>query len=503
MEAIEKLKETALSVLPVAGMVVLLGLTTRSLPGLLLVWFSVGSILVVAGLSIFLLGVDLGISRLGERCGAALTERRNLKLMTAVAFLIGVVVTAAEPDIQVFASQVCAAFPQIGKLQVTAAISLGVGAFLALGVARTVLGISLKWTLVAGYAAVFAIMAVAPARFMGSAFDSSGATTGPLTVPFIMALGLGVSAVRGGKDSGFGLTGVASIGPLLAMLLLARFAERATAISSSIVDAANTANCEVATKVEYGLTGEVWRKAACDVVTSLLPLLSMTVVLQFALIRMSRRQFLRVVVGMVEAGLGLLLFFAGVGCGFMEAGLALGAALGARMTQVGWIAAVLAIAAAMGGAVVCAEPAVWALGDQVERVSGGMIRRKALLVFLASATALATALAALRAFFGFSLAWLLVPGYAGALAMMPFIRGNYTGMAFDSGGVASGPLTTTLILSFIAGIAQGSGNASDEFGVIALVAMMPLLAIQAMGMVIESRRAKVRDCEVAHQKESL
>ena len=488
MELAEKMKETALSVLPISAMVVALGLGVARLPGALLARFCLGSALVVIGLTLFRLGVEVGVSRLGERCGTALMERRNLSLMAGAAFVIGLVVTVAEPDIQVFASQVNGVFPELGRMAVIGAIALGVGAFLALGVARSVTGISLKWALAALYFVALGMMALVPGRFAGVAFDSGGATTGPLTVPFILALGLGVSAVRRGRDGGFGLTGIASIGPLIAMLVLCA---RAVSFRPPQMTTA-MGEVEAAAGVWAMVSG-----AAHDVAVSALPLYGLALVLQFFLIHMTRRQFLRVTVGFAEAAAGLFLFVLGVECGFTEAGRQLGLFLGWRIAfgWGGWLSATLGVAGVLGAAVVCAEPAVWVLGDQVERVSGGMVRRRALLVFLAAATAIAVALAVVRAAAGFSLAWLLVPGYLLALGMMPFCSGMFTGMAFDSGGVASGPLTTTLVLSFTLGVGEGCGRGGDAFGVIALVAMMPLIAIQAMGLVIEARRRRGKNGE--------
>ncbi len=481
MEISEKLKETALSVAPISTAVLALGLTVARMPLAFMAWFLAGSALVVAGLTVFLMGVELGVSRIGERCGAALTERRSLWLMVVAALLIGVTVTAAEPDIQVFADQVAQGFAGVGKAGIVASIAAGVGLFLACGILRMVVGVRLKVALGVGYAAILGMMALAPQPFVGVAFDAGGATTGPLTVPFIMALGLGVSTVRGGRDGGFGLTGIASVGPVAAMLAYAVITGGGTAAGASgAADGAHAA----------GLDLEALAGVAKEVLVSTIPLCAIAVVLQLFLLRMTRRQFARAMVGFALAAVGLFVFLSGVHCGFMDAGRAVGRALGERM-QVGgapWCAASSLAAFFLGAVVVCAEPAVWILGEQVERVSGGMIGRKALLVFLAAATAIAVAAACLRSAFGFPLWCLLVPGYLLALAMMPFTPGIFTGMAFDSGGVASGPLTTAFVLPFTVGVAEGCGRTGDTFGVIALVAMMPLVAIQAMGIAMEARR---------------
>lgn len=483
METLEKIKETALSVLPVSAMVLLAGMTFVKFPDGLLLWFALSTVLVIVGLAIFLMGVRLGASHVGERCGAALTGRRSVALLVGVAFVIGAAVTIAEPDIQVFGAEVSRSFANVMQLDIMLAIALGVAVCLALGVFRIISGIPLKWALFAMYLLALALMPFAPRYFIGVAFDAGGATTGPMTVPFILALGMGVSAVSGGKDGGFGLTGIASIGPLCAALAYSMLRH-----GLAPAEAAE----EVTAAAAFGISGAVLVKSLWDVVVSAAPLYALVLAMQPWLLKMTRRQLLRATTGFVQSALGLFIFLIGVRCGFTETGRLFGEALGARIASGSdaWFAATILLGIALGGVTVCAEPAVWVLGEQVEQVSGGLLRRKSLLVFLASATALAVALAILRAVFGFHIAWFVVPGYAVALLLLPFTPGIFSGIAFDSGGVASGPLTTTFVLSFTLGVASGYGNASDAFGVIALVAMMPLVAIQLMGLAMEKAKRR-------------
>lgn len=218
MNVINKLKETAVSVFPVMAIVLLLGLTVVPLDKYLLIRFVFGGILLILGLTIFLVGIDLGIQPMGERCGAELTRKRSLSLLLICAFVIGFIVTAAEPDIQVFGSQVRGLFSFVNKNVFTFVIAAGVGIFITIGLLRTVLNISIKWVLFILYAILFGVMIFCPQSFIGIAFDSGGATTGPMTVPFIMAIGLGVSSVRSDDENSFGLTGICSIGPIMAVL---------------------------------------------------------------------------------------------------------------------------------------------------------------------------------------------------------------------------------------------------------------------------------------------
>lgn len=483
MNIVEKFKETAASVLPVAAIVLALGLTIVPLKASLLLWFIASSLFLVVGLTLFLLGVDMGISPVGERCGAALTEKRSLPILLFSALAIGFIVTIAEPDIQVFATQVKNVFSGVNGAHLTYAIAAGVGLFMAIGLLRTISRFSFKITVLVFYALLAGVACLAPKAFIGIAFDSGGATTGPMTVPFIMALGLGVSAVRSDKNGSFGLTGIVSIGPVLAVMIYSLFvnAEGGPNVAETSMHGG-----------AIGISASTMVHSVKEATTSILPLFLMTVVFQIFLFKMTKRQLVRVTIGFVYAFIGLCVFLVGVNGGFMQAGEALGGALG-DMVAIGgifWYGLMLATGLAFGAIIVCAEPAVWVLGEQVEEVTGGLIRRKSLLVFLSIGTALAIALAMIRAVTGFHIAWILIPGYLLAMALMPFCPTLFSGIAFDSGGVASGPLTSSFVLSFTLGAAAGGTGASDSFGVIALVAMMPLIAIQVMGIIFESKKRK-------------
>lgn len=486
MNILSKLKETAVSVLPVMLVVILLGTTAVPL-GAKTIWnFILGGFLLIVGLTIFLLGVDLGIQPMGERCGASLTKKRNLPLLLSVAFVIGFIVTAAEPDIQVFGDQVRGIFPVVNKLTITFVIAVGIGLFITIGLLRTVLNLSIKWTLFISYTILFAIAMFAPNAFIGIAFDSGGATTGPMTVPFIMALGLGVSSVRQDDDNSFGLTGICSIGPVMAVIIYSIILQN----SPEGITAANQINSEESQNIIE--LGEVIAHTIKESAISILPLLGLFLVFQFTLIKMTKRQVIRTLIGFAYAFVGLSVFLIGVNSGFMQAGAQLGSSLGnAAATKGGWWFVLLIMTGLIFGAIiVCAEPAVWVLSEQVENVSGGTIKRKVLLVFLSVGTAIAIGLALWRSVAGFNLKWILIPGYIIAMILMIFCPSLFSGIAFDSGGVASGPLTSSFVLSFTLGAAASTSGADDSFGVIALVAMMPLIAIQIMGIIFKLKQNK-------------
>ena len=484
MNILHKFKETAVSVFPVMAIVFLLGLTIVPLELSLLLKFFVSGLLLIIGLTIFLLGVDLGIQPMGERCGAALTEKKSLPLLLVSAFIIGFIVTAAEPDIQVFGDQVRGVFPFVNKLAFTFVIAGGVGIFIMLGLLRTVVNLSLKWTLFISYTILFVVAFFAPDSFIAIGFDSGGATTGPMTVPFIMALGLGVSSVRAGKDNNsFGLTGVSSIGPVLAVVVYAIFMGPSTPSTGS-----GTAVATVTTVPDVGIIASALHES----LTSIAPLFCLFIIFQIFLLKMTVRQVIRMLIGFVYSFAGLAVFLGGVYGGFMQTGKQLGEAFGLLAFERGgiWFFMLILTGLILGAIIVCAEPAVWCLSEQVENVSGGTIKRKMLLVFLSVGTAIAIGLSMWRAISGFNIKWLLIPGYAVSMLLMFFSPELFTGIAFDSGGVASGPLTSTFVLSFALGAANSTSGSSDPFGVIALVAMMPLIAIQIMGIIYKIKTSR-------------
>ena len=488
MNILAKFKETAVSVLPVILIVLVLGLTVAPLEKIFLARFVLSGFFLIIGLTLFLLGVDLSIQPMGERAGAALTGKKSLVLLLTVAFVIGFIVTAAEPDIQVFGDQVKGVFPFVNKNIFTFAIATGVGLFIMIGLLRTVLNLSLKITILISYVILFAVSYFVPQAFLGIAFDSGGATTGPMTVPFIMSLGIGVARVMAGKDenSSFGLTGIASVGPVLAVLIYGTVTAALIAESGDAAAVNGTASSVAAVSVS-SLIKTVFHEA----IFSILPIFALFVIFQVWLFKMTARQVIRIVIGFVYAFAGLLVFLIGVNGGFSQAGAELGRILGQNALNFGgwWYALLIVTGLVLGAIIVCAEPAVWVLSEQVEQVSGGTIKRKMLLVFLSVGTAVAIAIAMWRAVSGFNLKAVLIPGYALAMILMIFCPALFSGIAFDSGGVASGPLTSTFVLSFTIGAAAGGDGGTDSFGVIALVAMMPLIAIQIMGIVFKIKQS--------------
>lgn len=507
MNLLEKFKETMASVLPIMAIVLLLGLTVAPLGGWLILRFIVGGILLIIGLTLFLLGVDIGILPIGERSGAALTAKRSLPLLLGAAFAIGFIVTIAEPDVQVLASQIQGVNASVNKWLLVCMIAVGIGLFVTLGLMRTVMNLSLKVMLIVCYVIVFILAFLCPSEFQGVAFDSGGATTGPMTVPFIMALGMGVAAVRssgkGSSDDSFGLTGVASVGPIAAVCvygIILRLTGNAGASQNAAAVEASGAVAEAAAEgaavAEQGLHVfiEILPSIFKEVALAMAPLLVLFVILQLFLLKMPPVQVRRLVKGQVYAFAGLVIFLTGVNGGFMPAGSKVGELLGQAASVNGgwWTVLFVTVGLIFGAVVVCAEPAVWVLTEQVENVSGGTIKRKVMLFTLSCGVAIAIGISMLRVLYRFSLWYILIPGYAIALLLTIWCPKLFVGIAYDSGGVASGPMTSTFILAFTLGASSASGGnpVTDAFGVIALVAMTPLLAIQILGLIYNRKNKK-------------
>ena len=470
---LEKIKESLSSVLPVTGIVILIHLLLSPMPGGTFALFLIGAVLLVLGMGLFTLGADLSMMPMGERVGAHLTKSKKLSILIPVCFLIGALITIAEPDLTVLAGQV----PTVPDAVLILTVAVGVGLFLVLALLRIIFRKSLQLLLFVFYGLVFVLAAFTPEEFLAAAFDSGGVTTGPITVPFIMALGIGVAAVRGGnsaQDDSFGLVTMCSIGPVLSMLLLGMFYNAGTGGHTS-VEAHNPTGIEEILK----LFGQAIPEYLADVALALLPVVLFFLVFQILFLRLSRKRLLKMGVGLLYTFVGLVLFLTGVNVGFLPAGYALGSRLGA--TAAGWI---IPIGMAMGFFVVMAEPAVHVLNKQVEEITVGAISQRAMLLSLSVGVAVSIGIAMLRVVAGVSIWYFLLGGYAVALGLSFFVPKVFTAVAFDSGGVASGPMTAAFMLPFAMGAcdALGGNILTDAFGLVAMVAMTPLITIQLLGV---------------------
>ena len=465
----EKVKESLSSVLPITLIVLVLSVTLVPMEIGTLALFLTGAVLLIVGMGFFQLGAEMSMTPLGEGVGKTLAKREKVLLVVLVAFALGTIITIAEPDLQVLANQVAS----IPNNVLIWTVAVGVGVFLALAVLRILFRVSLAKCLLAAYALLFVLTLFSPKEFLAVAFDAGGVTTGPITVPFIMALGVGVSAIRstqGHDDDSFGLVALCSVGPILMVLLLGIFYHPTDAAYSAVEIAPVVTTRDVARQFALGFPGY-----AEEVLLSILPIVAVFV--------------LRTGVGFLYTVIGLILFLTGVNVGFTPVGNLLGSGLAGSAYR--WV--LIPIGALIGYYIVKAEPAVQVLNKQVEDVTGGTVPQSMMNTALSIGVACAVMLSMVRVLTGISIYWILVPGYALALILARFVPSVFVGIAFDSGGVASGPMTSTFLLPLAMGActALGGNVVTDAFGVVALVALAPPVAIQIMGVLYVHRSKAV------------
>ncbi len=470
----EKVMEALSSVLPITAIVLFLSATVVPVPIGTLLLFLAGAVLLILGMGLFSLGADMAMMPMGEAMGARITRTRQIALVVLVFFAMGVIVTVAEPDLAVLARQV----PAIPDSVIIFTVAAGVGFFLVLAMLRTLFKIKLRYLLFASYLLVFAVALFAPKSFLAVAFDSGGVTTGPITVPFIMALGIGMASTRGDSSSqedSFGMVALSSIGPILTVLILGICYNPSSAEYTAVESPEITTSIQLARAFAQGVP-HYFR----EVLTSILPMAAVLVLLQLFTRAFRRRQLRRISVGLGYTFLGLILFLTGVNVGFMPAGYFLGSTL--AVSPAPWT--LILLGAVMGWYIVAAEPAVHVLNRQVEEVTSGAISQRAMQQSLSLGVAAAIGLSMARILWGIPLFWFILPGYAVALGLSALTPPIFTGIAFDSGGVASGPMTATFLLPFAMGACEALGGdiLTDAFGIVALVAMTPLVTIQILGL---------------------
>ena len=463
------------AVLPIVLIVVALSLTVAPIPSGVLLAFLFGGVLLVVGMMFFSLGAELAMETMGERLGAKITKTRKLWLVLLLGFLLGFMITMSEPDLQVLANQVTS----IPNMILILSVAVGVGLFLLLANLRMLLAIPLRLMLLISYGIVFVLSIFAPKEFLAVAFDSGGVTTGPMTVPFIMAFGIGISAIRSDNkaaDDSFGLVALSSVGPIIAVLLLSLiYTPDSVSYSESWIP-------DVTHSMELrDLFLQAFPTYFKEIAVSLLPIVAFFFLFQVICLRLGKHTLIRISVGVVYTYVGLVLFLTGVNAGFLPAGTYLGRKLAELPFR--WI--IIPVGMLIGYFIVKAEPAIYVLMRQVEELTNGSIKGKTLQNSLCVSLSVSIGLAMLRVLTGVSVMWFIIPGYALALALTMFSPKIFTAIAFDSGGVASGPMTATFLLPFAMGacIAVGGNVVTDAFGVVAMVAMTPLITIQGLGIV--------------------
>ncbi len=475
-ELLAKIQEALLSALPITAIVYVLALTPWfDFSTAELITFTIGAVLLVVGLGLFSLGADMAMTPMGSHVGSGLSRQKKLWLLLAVCFIMGLLITVAEPDLAVLAKQVGAVMN--GSVLIYT-VGIGVGLFLMFAILRVVFKKQLSVMLMLFYMLMFALALMLVVNgneaLMPVAFDSGGVTTGPITVPFIMALGVGISSVLGDRHSqenSFGMVSLCSIGPILAVLMLGIFSTND--LTYAVPD--------------YTVSGDIagtflttaWH--TCEEIFIALGLIvAFFLICQVTFLKLPKKRLLKIGMGVIFTYIGLVLFLTGVNVGFMPIGYKMGYEL-AGVSEV----LIVVIGLIMGVLVVLAEPAIHVLNQQVEDVTGGYISKKSMLTGLCIGVGAAITLSVIRIIFDFSIVYYVIPGYFISLGLSLFVPPVYTAIAFDSGGVASGPMTSGFILPFATGVCMClQGEAAvlrDAFGVVCLVALAPLITIQLLG----------------------
>lgn len=481
-----KFKEVLSSVLPITIIVIILHFTLVPIEISMLMRFILGSLFVVTGLGIFLFGAELGISPIGNLMGGTIAKTNKTHYVIILGFILGFLINVAEPDIQILADQVSKASGGAIPASLTLiVVSVGVGTMVALGLLRILFGKPLNRFFTVVYAFILVLGVWVSEEFLAISVDASGATTGAMTTPFILALGLGVSQLKGGKTSeedSFGMVGLASSGPIFAIMLM------------SIISGIKNIHGEAEAFISHSSVFAPYIKELPilmrESVITLFPLLILFLIFNQYKFKLKKENRNRILKGLLYTYIGLTLFLTGVNAGFMEVGRVMGE--GVASLNSSWALPVIGFI--LGAVVVLAEPAVYVLTEQVEEVTAGHIRRKVILVALSLGIAFAVSMSMLRIMIPSLKLWhFLLPGFALGVFLSYRVPSIFVGIAFDSGGVASGPMTATFILAFAQGAASAVPTANvlvDGFGVIAMVAMTPIVAIQLLGLIFKIKTNK-------------
>lgn len=488
----EKLKESIVSVLPITLIVLLLCFTVAPVNNSVLMAFILGAVLLIIGMGLFNMGVDMAMTPIGEYVGSSITKSKRLVYIILICFIMGFVITISEPDLSVLASQV----PSIPNRVLILAVACGVGVFLVIAMLRILFSIRLSYLLVGFYILVFALSYFVPNDFVAIAFDSGGVTTGPMTVPFIMAFGVGIASIRSDKhahNDSFGLVALCSVGPIIAVLILGLIYSPEASVPHTVAPQAADS------KELWSLFMHGFPEYTKEVTLALLPIVVIFIIMQLVMEKLPKNERVKIVIGLIYTFIGLIVFLTGVNVGFLPVGNYLGQVLAGLSYN--WI--IVPIGMVIGYFAVNAEPAVHVLSKQVKEMTDGLIPEKVLLRSMSVSVAAAVGMSMVRVLTGISIYAYLVPGYAIALILTGFAPRIFTSIAFDSGGVATGPMTATFLLPLAMGACEAIGGniVTDAFGIIATVAMMPLITIQILGVTYQQKIKRAEKRETAEHAE--
>jgi len=451
----------------------------------------VGALIMIAGLALFQTGAAKGLTKVGEYMGSSLSKQTHIIVVIIFAFLLGALITCAEPSILIVSKQV-----NIQSWLLIGSIAVGVGVFVVIGVVRIILQKSLKVWYLLYYFLVFLLICLLmidenKKAFLPFIFDAGGITTGSATVPFILALGAGVAVVRGGKnsrDNSFGLVGLASIGPILTMTILILVSP--TSFEPYKVDSVSSDLSRFITVLlpDFG-KGQLG--TIIEVFMALAPIILIFLIYNLIYIKLPKRKIGQLAIGFLISFVGLVLFLTAVNAAMQPIGQLVGRALSGQQD---WI--IIVIGFVLGLVTILCEPAVHVLTIQIENISDGQLKKRTVLIALSIGVGVAICLSVIRTLYKFSIMYIVVPGYALSLILMFFVPNIYTAIAFDSGGTASGPMSVSFILPLIIGLYSVRNGLTestlfyqDAFGVVSLIALTPIIAIQMLGLTSEAKNA--------------
>ena len=485
---VEKIREVFVSVFPITVIVLILHFTIAPVELYQLFRFIIGAVLIFFGLSVFLLGVDLGVSQIGHLMGSVLVKSNKVLIIGIVGLILGFFISIAEPDLHVLANQIdLVTSGTISKISILVIVSIGIAILMTIGLFRIIFNLSLQKILIGMYSLVLVFSFFSSPEYLAIGFDASGATTGAMTVPFILALAVGVSSLKKNgitsEEDSFGLVGITSIGPILSIILVSLLIRQNT-FSDVVVD-----QIPYSSSVLYPFIQKL-PIIMSEIMLAMLPLLVVFILYKFINKDLPKRAFIRILKGLIYAYIGLVIFLLGVNAGFMEVGYMIGYKVASLNGQ--WI--IVVVGFILGLVTVLAEPAVHVLTEQIEDITTGYVQKRIINIALSAGVGIAVALSMLRIVIpGIQLWHYLLPGFSIALLMSFFVPNLFIGIAFDSGGVASGPMTATFILAFSQGAASATQSANvliDGFGMIAMVALTPLIALQIIGILYKRKSGK-------------
>lgn len=473
---LNKLKESLISVCPIVVVVLILGFTISPLTGYDITKFIISAVLLIFGMALFGVGADTAMFTIGSSIGANLSKSRRFLMLLLLALLLGFIITLAEPDLSVLAGQVIS----INKWLFIAVVSIGVGLFLTMAVLRILFQVKLKTMLIISYLIVFILMIFTPSGYLPVSIDSGAVTTGPISVPFIMAFGMGISAVRSGKsdeNDSFGIIALTSVGPLITTQLLC-------IIVGNNIEAASTIITQSSTGTFITLLGEFGLKFLLnleEILLVLLPIVIFFFVYNAIFLKYPKTQIIKIIVGLLYTYFGIIIFLTGVLTGFLPVASIMGYNI--ANSEFSWL--LMPIAALIGLLIVMAEPAVHVLNKKVEDITHGIISKKVMMISISIGVSISLVLAILRVLYGIPFIYLILPLYIITLICSNLCTPIFTAIAFDSGGVASGTMATSFILPFVMGVCEASGIniMNGAFGTIAFIACLPILTISILGLI--------------------